>query len=200
MKLYERQIGDTEKRIEKLKNYKKLFQESLYNAMKRAKNHKDLKKELVTLKRLFLDKESIEMVEKPYESNYESQRQFLENNITDFKGKIDNTQRIFTQDHNKLMRENMNLISLVNELEREKKDIESQPFDSYATTNKSTNLMQPKTSIKASLPMFNTGSSSLEQKAYDLKKEIYEIEKELQMIKMEGKHKKDKKKELKEKK
>ena len=44
------------------RNYvdKKLFQENLYNSMKRAKNHKDCKRELVLLKRNFLDKEKID--------------------------------------------------------------------------------------------------------------------------------------------
>jgi WD40 repeat protein len=193
MKLYERQISDTEKRIEKLKNYKKLFQESLYHSMKRAKDHKGLKKELVNLKRLFLDKEFIEMVEKPYESNYESQRQFFENNITDYKQKIENTQKLFGQDHQKIMRENMNLIKIVNELEREKKDIESIPHDSY-NPNKPSSILKPKASIKENLPLFAKGnSSSNEQQATLLKKELYEIEKELQLIKLKQKKEKENK-------
>ena len=45
MKLYERQIKDTEKRIQKLKNYKKIFQTSLYTSILKAGNHKEYKKE-----------------------------------------------------------------------------------------------------------------------------------------------------------
>lgn len=194
MKNFERQISDTEKRIDKLRDYKKLFQESLYMAMKRAHNHKDLKKELVNLKKFFLDKESIDMVDKPYETNYESQRQFLENNISDYKLKIENTQKLFTQDHQKLMRENMNLIKIVNELEREKKDIESIPVESFINPNKNNMLLKGKVKQKALLPAFNVGSSSLERRAYDLKRELYEMEIEIQLLKAkQNKEKKIKK-------
>lgn len=201
MKLYERQIKDTEKRIQKLKNYKKIFQTSLHNSLLKAGTHKEYKKELVILKRLFLDKEFIEVVEKPHESNYESQRQYLEKSIDDYKSKIESKQKLFGQDHAKLMRENMNLINIVNELEREKKEVE---LTSYVSEKKLNNPLKGKTTSKPGLPVFDRSKNNLEQKSYNLEKELFEIEKEIQLIRIrqkkeEEREKERKKKELREK-
>ncbi len=201
MKLYERQIKDTEKRIQKLKNYKKIFQTSLHNSSLKATCHKEYKKELVILKRLFLDKEFIEVVEKPHESNHEAQRQYLEKSIDDFKNKIESKQKLFGQDHAKLMRENMNLINIVNELEREKKEVE---LSSYVSEKKMNNPLKAKTILKPELPVFNRSKNNGEQKSFNLEKELFEIEKEIQLIRIkqrkeEEKEKERKKKELKDK-
>jgi len=201
MKLYERQIKDTEKRIQKLKNYKKIFQTSLHNSSLKATCHKEYKKELVILKRLFLDKEFIEVVEKPHESNHEAQRQYLEKSIDDFKNKIESKQKLFGQDHAKLMRENMNLINIVNELEREKKEVE---LSSYVSEKKMNNPLKAKTILKPELPVFNRSKNNGEQKSFNLEKELFEIEKEIQLIRIkqrkeEEKENERKKKELKDK-
>ena len=90
IKIHQDQITKTEKRIENLRKYKKIFQENLYNSMKRARNHKDCKRELVLLKRNFLDKEKVDKIVKPFESNYELQREFLEKNVDHIKNKIKN--------------------------------------------------------------------------------------------------------------
>lgn len=195
MKVKEKQIEATEKSIDKIKNYKKLFQEQLYHSMKKAKNHKDLKKELVLLKRLFLDKEFVDVVEKPYESNYESQRQFLEDNITNYGKKISDTQSLFTQDYQKIMRENKKLLTIVNELEKEIKEIKVTAND--FKMNKTAVSLRPRYNAKPSLPMFNkTEDSSNDQKAIKLKKQLFELEKEIQNVR--EKRKKDKLKEDKE--
>ena len=181
MKVKEKQIEATEKNIDKIKNYKKLFQEQLYNSMKQAKNHKDLKKELVVLKRLFLDKEFIEVVEKPYESNFESQRQFLEDNITNYGKKINDTQSLFTQDYQKIMRENKKLLTIVNELEKEIKEIKVTSND--YKMSKTASVMRPRNYAKPILPIFvKTEDSSNDQKAIKLKKQLFEFEKEIQYV------------------
>lgn len=192
MKLYERQIKDTEKRIQKLKNYKKIFQTSLYNSLLKATNHKEYKKELVILKRLFLDKEFIEVVEKPHESNHESQRQYLEKSIDDYKSKIESKQKLFGQDHAKLMRENMNLINIVNELEREKKEVE---LSSYVSEKKMNNPLKAKSTSKPDLPVFNRSKNNEEQKSYNLEKELFEIEKEIQLIRIRQRKEEEKERE-----
>ena len=201
MKLYERQIKDTEKRIQKLKNYKKIFQTSLYGSLLKANVHKEYKKELVILKRLFLDKEFIEVVEKPHESNHESQRQYLEKSIDDYKSKIESKQKLFGQDHSKLMREEMNLINIVNELEKEKKEVE---LSSYVSEKKLNNPLKAKTAVKNALPVFDRSKNNTEQKSFTLEKELFEMEKEIQLIRIrqrkeEEKDKERKKREMKEK-
>lgn len=189
IKLHEKQIGETERRIERLKNYKKLFQESVYHAMKKAKNHKDLKKELVNLKRLFLDKEFIEIVEKPYETNYELQREFLENNVEHYNSKIRATRKIFNQDHSKVMRENMKLIDIVNKLEKEKKEIE---VESDEELKKSRTHGKTKLISKPQVPKFGLkDDGSIRQKEAQLMKELFELEKEIQLIKYWKKKEKD---------
>jgi len=201
MKLYERQIKDTEKRIQKLKNYKKIFQTSLYTSILKAGNHKEYKKELVKLKRFFLDKEFIENVDKPHESNHEAQRQYLEKSIDDYKSKIESKQKLFGQDHSKLMRENMNLINIVNELEREKKEVE---LSSYVSEKKMNNPLKAKTLNKPGLPVFDRNKNNLEQKSFNLEKQLFEMEKEIQLIRIKNKKEEEKerekrKKEIKEK-
>ncbi len=197
MNLFERKIADTEKRISKLKAYKKIFQEALYNAMNRSKNHKDLKKELVTLKRLFLDREDIEAVEKPYEANYESQRQFLENNIEENKTKLKSAQGLFNKDHQKLMKENMLLIKMVNELEREKKDIELKSVDQYMNNNeKNSNIFKSNVAKKPAIPKVG-GNNNYENKIRSLKDLLLEVEKDIQSVKLLKKNKEKEEKELK---
>jgi len=195
MNLFERKIADTEKRISKLRSYKKIFQEALYNAMNRSKNHKDLKKELVILKRLFLDKEDIEAVEKPYEANYESQRQFLENNINENKTKAKSAQGFFNKDHQKLMKENMNLIKIVNELERERFDIEGKSADQFNSTDKNSNIFKNSTAKKPQLPKFG-GNNSYENRIKSLKESLLEVEKDIQSLKMHKKKKAQEEKDL----
>lgn len=196
MNLFERKIADTEKRITKLKVYKKIFQESLYNAMKRSKNHKDLKKELVTLKRLFLDKDDIEAVDKPYEANYESERQFLENNIEENKTKLGNAQNLFDKDHKKLMKENKDLIYIVNVLEREKSDIQSKTVEQYMNNEKSANLAKTNFIKKPQIPKFG-GTGTYENKIRLLKDALIEVENDIQYVKM-AKKKREKEKKMEE--
>jgi len=187
MNLFQSKIIKTKTRIAKLKSYKKIFQEALYNAMHRAKNKKDLKKELVTLKRLFLEKEDIEAVEKPYESNYESQRQFLENNINENKTKQKSAQGLFSKDHQKLMKENMNLIKIVNELEREKKDIEGKSVDQYMSSNeKNTNTLKSNITKKPALPKVGV-NNTFENKIRTLRESLLEVEKDIQVLKLSKK-------------
>ena len=119
--------------------------------MKRSKNHKDLKREIVNLKRLFLDKEMIIHVEKPYEANYESQRQFLEKNKIDHETKIEDSEDLFSQDHKKLMKENMNLIRIINDLERENKEIEEKSIQEF--------INPKKTNFKAKQQLFFSQSN-----------------------------------------
>jgi hypothetical protein len=151
IKIHEEQISKTEKRIEELRKYKKLFQENLYNSMKRAKNHKDCKRELVLLKRNFLDKEKIENVEKPFESNHELQREFLEKNVDHYKGKINTMNKIFVNDHSKVMKEKRQLISIENQLEKERREI--QEADTYKS-DKVSGASKPRGKKKADVPRF----------------------------------------------
>ncbi len=174
---------ETEKRIEISKNYKSVFQEELFNAMKRSKNHKDLKREIVNLKRLFLDKEMIVNVEKPYEANYESQRQFLEKNKIDHETKIEDSEDLFSQDHKKLMKENMNLIRIINDLERENKEIEEKSIDDFINPKKT--VVKNRQHFKESLPHFTKRSGSNEHLELELKKEIELLEQKIQVRKME---------------
>jgi WD40 repeat protein len=182
MRVKQQHIIETEKSIEKLKNYQKLFQEELYHAIKHSKNHKDFKKELVKLKSLFLDKEFISFIEKPLASNYDSLRHFYEDNITNYRTKISNTQKIFTQDYQKIMRENKKLLTIVNELKKEIKEIKKDPND--VSMNKTAAILRPKASLKPIMPIFsNDKDSSNEQKILRYKKELFEIEKDIQLIK-----------------
>jgi len=174
---------ETEKRIEISKNYKSVFQEELFNAMKRSKNHKELKREIVNLKRLFLDKEMIVNVEKPYEANYESQRQFLEKNKIDHETKIEDSEDLFSQDHKKLMKENMNLIRIINDLERENKEIEEKSIDDFINPKKT--VVKNKQQFKESLPHFTKRSGSNEHLELELKKDIELLEQKIQVRKME---------------
>lgn len=183
IKIHEDQISKTEKRIEELRKYKKLFQENLYNSMKRARNHKDCKKEVVLLKRNFLDKEKIENVEKPFESNYERQREFLEENVDHYKNKINKLNDLFANDHNKVMKEKRQLIDIVNQLEKEKKEIGDNEF--YNRDNISS-ITKPKGKLKPEVPKFSLmkkeDSSSDEVILKNLSNELKEIEKEIQLI------------------
>ena len=119
--------------------------------MKRAKNHKDCKRELVLLKRNFLDKEKIENVEKPFESNHELQREFLEKNVDHYKGKINTMNKIFVNDHSKVMKEKRQLISIENQLEKERREI--QEADTYKS-EKVSGITKPKGKLKADVPRF----------------------------------------------
>ena len=196
IKIHEEQISKTEKRIEELRKYKKLFQENLYNSMKRAKNHKDCKRELVLLKRNFLDKEKIENVEKPFESNHELQREFLEKNVDHYKGKINTMNKIFVNDHSKVMKEKRQLISIENQLEKERREI--QEADTYKS-DKVSGASKPRGKKKADVPRFphpkrKKGEEADEEdqdelKLKDLADELKAIVKEVQWYKYWGKKK-----------
>ena len=153
--------------------------------MKRSKNHKDLKREIVNLKRLFLDKDMIIHVEKPYEANYESQRQFLEKNKIDHENKIEDSEDLFSQDHKKLMKENMNLIRIINDLERENKEIEMKSIEDFINPKKTKTNVKAKQQVKEPLLHFSEFSGSNEHEELDLKKEIEQIEQKIQVKKME---------------
>ena len=196
IKIHEEQISKTEKRIEELRRYKKLFQENLYNSMKRAKNHKDCKRELVLLKRNFLDKEKIDNVEKPFESNHELQREFLEKNVDHYKGKINTMNKIFVNDHSKVMKEKRQLISIENQLEKERREI--QEADTYKS-EKVSGITKPKGKLKADVPRFphpkkkkgedNDEEDMDEVKLKNLADELKTIVKEVQWYKYWGKKK-----------
>ena len=111
--------------------------------MKRARNHKDCKRELVLLKRNFLDKEKVDKIVKPFESNYELQREFLEKNVDHIKNKISKMNDLFVNDHNKVMKEKRQLIEIVNQLEKEKKEIKEND-----TNEKISSITKPKTESK----------------------------------------------------
>jgi len=198
MNLYERQIAKTDKLIEHYKMYKRAFQDALHHAVQ-AKTNKELKKELIHLKRVFLDKDELDAADKPNERNYDNRRQFLENNIEEQKNKLKNAQNLFLKDHEKLAFENMNLIKIVNELERDKKEIESESVDQFLKPDKEKNVLKgsglPK---KPDLPRIG-GKNSHENKVRGLREKLVEIEKEIQLINMANK-KKEKEEKLKEKK
>ena len=196
IKIHEEQISKTEKRIEELRKYKKLFQENLYNSMKRAKNHKDCKRELVLLKRNFLDKEKIDNVEKPFESNHELQREFLEKNVDHYKGKINTMNKIFVNDHSKVMKEKRQLISIENQLEKERREI--QEADTYKS-DKVSGASKPRSKKKADVPRFphpkkKKGEEADEEdqdelRLKDLADELKAVVKEVQWYKYWGKKK-----------
>jgi hypothetical protein len=199
MKHKEKEIEDIEKEIEKNNNYIKHFQESLYEATLDM-SHKTLKTKLVDLKNFYLDMKQEAITEKKlkrsYKPNFDSQRAFLENNIAEYKRKIDTTQRFFKGDHHKLMRENTDLIIIQNELLREKETLEKQSKNIFNVQGggglkKSTN--------KAILPKFgNSSFDRLEAQSVELKKELYEVEFEIQAALKEkalDKKNKEKKKE-----
>jgi cilia- and flagella-associated protein 57 len=193
MKLHERQIFDTEKNIEKLQNYKKLFQDSLYHSMKKVKNHKELKKELIKLKELFLDKEYIEQLEKPFDNNPELQRHFIETSINEYKLKLDNGRLLLSQDFNKIMRENRKLLTIVNELEQERKEIIH--ANKGKNVSKSMNFTRLKAYNKPMLPVIGYNrEKSVENKIQRMKKQLLELEREILYIK-EVKKKEDSKNE-----
>lgn len=204
MNLYKKQIAKCEQQILKNKKYIKLFKQALYQSSLRATTYKSLKKRIIELKRWFLDIDYIEELEKTSDdSDYEKQRDFLEENNKNNKEKIRSTQKLFGQDHQKLMRENMNLIRIVNELERELHEIDIR--DNENSENFKLKDFN-KNKIKVPLPSINNGGvSSLGQKEKELKRELLEIEKKIQMIPLlKRKDKRDKeekdKKEKKEKK
>lgn len=193
MNLYKKQIIECEQKIERLKKYKKLFKQALYQASLKANNYKLLKKRIIELKRWFLDKDYIDELEKTSDdSDYDKQRDFLEENNKNNKEKIRSTQKLFGQDHQKLMRENMNLIRIVNELEREQHEIDLRDASLNNDNNHySKSLSKPKN--RFNIPAFSQGSSSLGQREKELKKELLEIEKKIQMIPLlRKKDKKDK--------
>ena len=161
--------------------------------MKKARNHKDCKRELVLLKRNFLDKEKIDNIEKPFEANYELQREFLEKNVDHYKNKISKLNDLFVNDHNKVMKEKRQLIDIVNQLEKEKKEIEENEYkkDNVASITK------PKIKLKADVPRFSQTMKKKKKKVEgednkeedeentlkELAEELKEIEKEIQWYK-----------------
>ena len=177
----EKEILRLEKEMEKITNYRKLFVESVQNALKFENNPKKLKKELIKLKTAFLDKEFIEVVEKPFDENPELQRHFLEINIASLKQKKMKTRNLFVQDFKKMMRENKKLLTIVNELEVEQKLIHT---DNYKVDTAQNILKQNKIQLKPKLPEFNKTSQqeSEEQKIALLRKQIFETEKQIQEL------------------
>jgi len=193
MNLHEKQIIECERGIERLKHYKKLFKQALFQASLKAGSYKHLKRRIVELKKWFLDKDYIEQLEKTSDdSDYETQREFLEENNKNNKEKIRSTQKLFGQDNQKLMRENMNLIKIVNELEREQCEIKQKNFNHE---DKEVSL-RGKAKSKLSVPVFSQGSSSLSQKEKDLNKELMETEKEIVMLNLKKKKMKREREEL----
>ena len=144
--------------------------------MKKVKNHKELKRELIKLKELFLDKEYIEQLEKPFDTNPDLQRHFLETAINDYKLKLDNGRLLLSQDFNKIMRENRKLITIVNELEQERNEI----THVGKHVSKSMNFTRIKNYNKPLLPIIGYNrEKSIENKIERLKKELSELEKEV---------------------
>ena len=180
MNLHEKQIVECEKGIEKLKHYKKLFMQALYQANKKATNPKQIKKRIVELKGWFLDKEYIDHLEKTNEdSDYETQREFLEENNKNNKDKIRSTQKLHNQDHEKLMREEKDLIRNVNYLKREQHEIKLKDFNNLEQKDYS---MRGKSKNKETVPVFSNGSSHINQKEKNVKNQLYEIEKEIAIV------------------
>ncbi|MCQ2818127.1 MAG: hypothetical protein MJ252_12750 [archaeon] len=186
--ILEEQIKMTEKRIAKLDAYNRLFQESLYNSMKRAKNHKDCKRELVLLKRNFLDKDNIENIDKPFETNYEQQRKFLEENVAQYKTKISHVINLFGSDYKKVMVEKKKLIEIVNQLKKEEKEIKENDFKS----NQGGGAGKEKVKLKGDIPdVFkkkNLTKEEVEEEdeetiLKDLSTELKEVEKKIQWYK-----------------
>ena len=175
----EKEILRLETEMEKITNYRRLFVESLQIVLKYENNHKKLKKELIKLKEAFLDKELIEVVEKPFDENPELQRHFLEINIASLKQKKMKTRNLFVQDFKKMMRENKKLLTIVNELEVEQNLIQT---DSYKVDGAQNILKPNKIKIKPKLPEFkkNTVQESEEQKISLLRKQIFDHEKQIQ--------------------
>jgi hypothetical protein len=182
MKHKEKEIEEIEKEIEKNNNYIKHFQESLYEAT-RDMSHKVLKTKLVELKNIYLDLKQDAITEKKLKRsskpNFDSQRAFLENNIAEYKRKIETTQRFFKGDHHKLMRENTDLIIIQNELLREKETLEKQSKSIFNIQSHGNSVK--KTTNKDVLPKFgNISTDRLDAQASELKKELYEIEYQIQ--------------------
>jgi len=185
MNLHEKQILDCEKEIDKLKNYKKLFKHALYLASTKAGSYKQLKRRIVELKKWFLDKEYITQLEKTSDdSDYETKREFLEENIKNNKDKIRTTQKLFSQDYQKLMRDEKNLIRTLNILEREQHEINLKDFSKSENSGLS---LKGKSKSKVSIPESNSGAFSLNRKEKELRNELHETEKKIVMINLKKK-------------
>ena len=178
MNLHEKQITDLENEIQRFRNYKNIFRIALYNSCMKRSNHKELKKELIKLKRMFLDKEFIENEDKPQENNYESMRKLYEGKIFDLDMKLKNNQGLFAQEHSKLMRENMNLIIINNLLEKEKKAIEENSQDLMSENAKVAHTKQKKDFI----PKVNKVLTPEDKMIEELKEEIMNVEKQIQFV------------------
>lgn len=193
MNLKEKLIIELKKDIEKLQRYKKLFKHALYQSSLKAGNYKQLKKRIIDLKCWFLDKDFIIALEKNAEDDdYDNQREFLEENNKNNKEKIRSTQKLFTQDHYKLMRENRNLIRIVNELEREHYEISKKNINE----EESDFLKNDKKRKKESIPVVSQGCSSLTTKEKQIIHELNEVEKEIVMINLKKKKLKKKKEDM----
>ena len=83
----------------------------------------------------------------------------------------------------------MNLINIVNELEREKKEVE---LSSYVSEKKMNNPLKAKTLNKPGLPVFDRNKNNLEQKSFNLEKQLFEMEKEIQLIRIKNKKEEEK--------
>ena len=157
--------------------------------MKRVKNRKDCNRGLVLSKRNFVDVEKIKSVEKPLQSNYELQREFLEKNADNYKNKIERLNDIFKNDHERVMKEKRQLISIKNQLEKDKK--EANKTDNY-NSKKLLGMNKSKGKIKPGVPKFpyskkkkteDNNNEDDELKLKELADELKRIVKEIQLYK-----------------
>ena len=77
----------------------------------------------------------------------------------------------------------MNLIKIVNELEREKRDIEGKSVDQYMGGEVSSNMLKNNANKKPPLPKVG-GNNTFENKIRSLKESLLEVEKDIQSLKM----------------
>ena len=143
-----------------------------------------------------MDEEKIDNVEKPFESNHELQREFLEKNVDHYKGKINTMNRIFVNDHSKVMKEKRQLISIENQLEKERREI--QEADIFKS-EKINGVKKQKGKLKNEVPRFphpkkkkgeeGNEEAKDEMRLKELAEQLRKIVKELQWYKYWGKKK-----------
>jgi hypothetical protein len=75
----------------------------------------------------------------------------LEKNVDHYKGKINTMNKIFVNDHSKVMKEKRQLISIENQLEKERREI--QEADTYKS-DKVSGIARPRGKLKADVPRF----------------------------------------------
>ena len=113
-----------------------------------------------------------------------------------YKGKINTMNKIFVNDHSKVMKEKRQLISIENQLEKERREI--QEADTYKS-EKVSGITKPKGKLKADVPRFphpkkkkgedNDEEDMDEVKLKNLADELKTIVKEVQWYKYWGKKK-----------